>query len=85
MAYESDGVYAFRGFEVEFKCVEDLIELPKCEISKTQFGDVHFTETENMEYGAANSENIFTIAMPETDCAKVTQKYLEIYIFCFHF
>jgi len=75
VAFYSDYVVPLGGWSMEFQCVEDLLDLPTCDISASDFGDVHYRETGSVQYSTSTANNDFSEAMDEANCPRVRPKF----------
>ena len=47
---------------IEFQCLEDLLDLPECSISDSDFGPVEYENTENFSYYSENESDSITFS-----------------------
>ena len=76
VAFYADDSVALDGWSMEFGCVGDRTTLKPCNTTESSFGQVHYSATENMEYGATDERNIITVDVAETECPQVIHAIL---------
>ena len=77
IAFHTDYMVVARGWSMEYRCVEDLINLPPCVPAESTFGNVHYVDY-GAQYSPVGSENnLIERVTPEADCAQVSMKIIK--------
>lgn len=72
IAFYTDGSVIERGWSLEYKCNEDLMDLPPCVSSDSMFGSVHYIFDADSRYRSSESEsNLKEASVSEEDCPQL--------------